>query len=188
MGFVGRTLYFSDHVGPFPRLPFLIRFRQCISEYLLATNVNAQRRHIGNAVKYLTSLPVIFFSTGVTYLQRQIHSHTLQPDEMEEIGHKVDFAVQLWIIFSVINAVYSLYWDVRIDWNLGYWRTVPTNGPVSRTAPRLRYPFLRPVLHFPSPFAYYLAILCDAAIRFAWFFKVYPLYMALKMVGTAGQG
>lgn len=72
----------------------------------------------------------------------------------------------------MINALYSLFWDIRIDWSLGHLRT---NGPR-----RLRYPFLRPTLHFPSPYLYYLAILLDGAIRFAWFFRVYPLAIAMR--------
>jgi len=79
-------------------LPFLIRFRQCISELLLAPTAQAKRRHLGNAIKYLSSLPVIFFSTVVTYLQRRVHSHTIVEADIKGVERSVDLAVQLWFV------------------------------------------------------------------------------------------
>jgi len=170
--------------------PFLIRLRQCASEYLLSKDPAAKRRHLLNAIKYSSSFPVIIASTVVTNIQRMVLTHVVQdPDLLVQLGGRAQTAMRLWVMFSVIHAVYSLYWDFVYDWDLGY---VSGNfihqlmsGGMGRGArnakQRLRYPLLREHLYFPSPLVYYLAMLLDAGCRFSWFFKVVPVYRSLKM-------
>ncbi len=43
-------------------IPYLIRFRQCIVEYLQPTNTS--KRPMWNALKYASSFPVIFLSAA----------------------------------------------------------------------------------------------------------------------------
>jgi hypothetical protein len=170
--------------------PFLIRLRQCTSEYLMTKDPVAKRRHVLNGIKYATSFPVIITSTTVTNIQRKVLTHVVQdPLQLEQLGLQAQSAMRWWVMLSILHTVYSLYWDIVYDWNLGH---VSGNyihqfmsGGMGRGARNskqgLRYPFLREHLHFPSPLVYYLAMLLDAGCRFAWFFKVVPVYRILKM-------
>ena len=58
--------------------------------------------------------------------------------------------------FVFIQSFYSFYWDVTMDWDLGYSHAF----------------FLRPNLSFGKKY-YVLAILLDLTIRCTWFLKWY---------------
>jgi hypothetical protein len=55
------------------------------------------------ALKYSTAVPVIFLSA--------LKYHVL-PDKW------TSFYRPLWLISSVINSLYSFYWDISRDWDL----------------------------------------------------------------------
>ena len=80
---VNRTLSYTLHVhklkllGTSPRvdsLPYAVRFRQCLVEYLHPTNES--RRPLYNALKYASSFPVIYLSAA----QRIVVSELLSFD------------------------------------------------------------------------------------------------------------
>nr|KAJ3417743.1 hypothetical protein HK105_000851 [Polyrhizophydium stewartii] len=99
------------------RLPFIFRLRQCLAEYNLTKDPKQKRRHLANALKYLSSLPVIYASYLINRLR--VMSHSDAPLSSDEHTTRFNAAVGLWIVLSVINSLYSLYWDVAVDWGLG---------------------------------------------------------------------
>ncbi|KAI8617306.1 EXS family-domain-containing protein [Chytriomyces sp. MP71] len=139
-------------------LPFLFRLRQCLAEYYQTTNnPAAQSRHLFNALKYCTAFPVIAASWLINWVRSEmttvgaISAAGLSPTEghsrlvksVVANGGKVDearvelllnVAIGIWIFFSIINSVYSLYWDIWVDWQLGNWSRRSRSGS---TAPSI---------------------------------------------------
>ena len=58
------------------------------------------------------------------------------------------------LVSAAINSLYSFYWDVVYDWDLGW---------VSS-----RHPLLRDQLVFRSPLPYYATIVLDLTLRLSW--------------------
>ncbi|TPX43213.1 hypothetical protein SeLEV6574_g05190 [Synchytrium endobioticum] len=154
--------------------PFIFRLRQCIAEYNLSAEPAAKNRHLTNAAKYLSALPVIISSFLINWLRiryRGIGSNQYGSslDEMVKIESKLDFVVGIWLVSSLANSLFSLYWDVIMDWSLFRRR--------HRHLPAFPI-FLRPILHFRKPSAYYAAIVINTVLRLAWIIKV-PLLFQL---------
>jgi hypothetical protein len=107
-------------------LPYLWRLFQCLRQYkdtkektcllngihsssinydfLSVSGINLPFFYILNpALKYSTAIPVIFLSA----LKYHVH-----PDQW------VGFYRPLWLISSVVNSLYSFYWDIKRDWDL----------------------------------------------------------------------
>ncbi|OMO60172.1 hypothetical protein CCACVL1_24349 [Corchorus capsularis] len=80
-------------------LPYLFRFFQCLRQY----KDTGERSTLLNAFKYSTAVPVIFLSA--------LKYHVL-PDSWTNIYRP------LWLLSSVMNSLYSFYWDVTRDWDL----------------------------------------------------------------------
>lgn len=38
--------------------------------------------------------------------------------ESESIRGKFHWAIRFWILFSLVNSVFSIYWDLFMDWEL----------------------------------------------------------------------
>jgi len=74
-------------------VPFLIRFRQCVSDHQLA-----------NALKYATAFPAILLSA----VQR----------DAEAVGVSHASLHRMWMLAVLTNSLYSFYWDVARDWDL----------------------------------------------------------------------
>jgi len=114
-------------------LPYILRFRMCILEYLLPSNTST--RPLANALKYATAFPVILLSAA----QRKVVSDIAQARgvSVEQIGeggrwfgeHRL---FRLWLFAVVINSMYSFWWDVSNDWGLSLlqpstWSKSPSN-------------------------------------------------------------
>ncbi|KAL1917785.1 uncharacterized protein VTP21DRAFT_3619 [Calcarisporiella thermophila] len=100
-------------VGPIlMAVPYLIRLRQCICEYRASRYAN--QRHLYNAIKYATSLPVILFSALQT---SEGSSGRVVLDGGEEAMVSTSTTFYLWLFFVCINSAYSFYWDVFVDWS-----------------------------------------------------------------------
>ncbi|KAB1209838.1 SPX and EXS domain-containing protein 1 [Morella rubra] len=80
-------------------LPYLFRFFQCLRQY----KDTGEKTSLLNALKYSTAVPVIFLSA--------LKYHVF-PDKW------LNFYRPLWLISSVLNSLYSFYWDVTRDWDL----------------------------------------------------------------------
>ncbi|ONM01774.1 EXS (ERD1/XPR1/SYG1) family protein [Zea mays] len=79
--------------------PYLWRFFQCLRQY----KDTKEKTCLFNALKYSTAIPVIFLSA----LKYHVY-----PDQW------VGFYRPLWLISSVVNSLYSFYWDIKRDWDL----------------------------------------------------------------------
>ncbi|KAJ1917212.1 protein-ER retention protein [Mycoemilia scoparia] len=96
-------------------LPFLFRFRQCVNEYLNSPRgSSAAARHKANAIKYLSSLPVIFLARFQKMVMLDFYDGEIESDNK----HIVLFAI--WVFCAVFNSLYSFYWDIVFDWGLGH--------------------------------------------------------------------
>ncbi|KAJ3042708.1 protein-ER retention protein [Rhizophlyctis rosea] len=89
-----------------------------------------------------------------------------------EFERTLNSAVGIWIILSIVNSLYSLYWDVAVDWAL----TQPPKTFSSRT---LIPHYLRRHLHFPR-WVYHAAVVLDTLLRLTWTFKVALLYTLVR--------
>lgn len=100
-------------------VPYLVRFRQCVSEYRTSSplgRTSRSTRPLYNALKYASAFPVIWLSA----FQRK------KPDTQipGEPGHHALFVslhgfVQiLWLIAVLFNTLFSFWWDLTNDWGL----------------------------------------------------------------------
>lgn len=80
-------------------LPYLFRLFQCLRQY----KDTGERNTLLNALKYSTAVPVIFLSA--------LKYHVF-PEKW------ISFYRPLWLLSSVLNSLYSFYWDVTRDWDL----------------------------------------------------------------------
>ncbi|ESZ98256.1 hypothetical protein SBOR_1352 [Sclerotinia borealis F-4128] len=141
-------------------IPSLIRFRQCIIEYLRVKNSRSTTsgwggQHLANALKYSTAFPVIIFSA----MQRNLSVNETS------INITTTTLYRLWLISVLVNSLYSFYWDIAKDWDL----TLLNPSSKNTTS----YP-LRPRLYLPSQDLYYIAIFLDFILRLTWSLKLSP--------------
>ncbi|KAK2020265.1 EXS family protein [Colletotrichum eremochloae] len=138
-------------------VPFAIRFRQCIIEYLRVRRAPYKEsagwggQHLANATKYATAFPVIILSA----LQRSV------PADQPAPGLN-----RAWLMAVLVNSLYSWYWDVAKDWDLTLFSSArERNNP--------EHPFgLRRRLVFQQPIIYYGVIVMDLMLRCTWAVKL----------------
>ncbi|KAK4056864.1 Xenotropic and polytropic retrovirus receptor 1 [Microbotryomycetes sp. JL221] len=101
--------------------------------------------HLLNAGKYSASIIQFFF-----YYTWRIY------------GSPRNWRMGLWILFAVINSVYTSSWDILMDWSL--------------LRKDSRHYMLRNNLAFfkDSPWMYYVAIVFNVLTRFAWVIYLAP--------------
>ncbi|RHZ46929.1 hypothetical protein Glove_603g5 [Diversispora epigaea] len=154
---ISRNRCYGDVIAPlFTSIPYIIRFKQCITCYF--TPKNTSRNHLFNALKYASAFPVILFSAMQKWNKEE------EKTTFFRISSILIF--KLWIISVAINSFYSFYWDVAKDWKLEFFNSITT-----------KYYFipsfkLRSTLHFREPIIYYIAIFIDFILRFTWSFKL----------------
>lgn len=144
-------------------IPSLIRFRQCVIEYL-RVKAHPERhstqgwggQHLANALKYFSAFPVIILSA----LQRNLSQN-------HDSIHLTEVALyRSWVVAVFVNSFYSFYWDVAKDWDLSLFSA-------SRNSHMHPYG-LRTRLYFPSKELYYVAIVLDLLLRCTWSLKLSP--------------
>ncbi|KAI8546901.1 hypothetical protein RHMOL_Rhmol07G0155300 [Rhododendron molle] len=92
-------------------LPYIFRLFQCLRQY----KDSGEKTTLLNALKYSTAIPVIFLSA--------LKYHVF-PDRWTNIYRP------LWLLSSVLNSLYSFYWDVTRDWDLsGFTRIFKFSKP-----------------------------------------------------------
>lgn len=131
-------------------VPYVIRFRQCIVEYL-RTGANT---HLVNSMKYGSALPVVVFGA--------MHK-TLKDKGATQIGFTEGHAFRMWAIAAFVHSMYSFIWDVTCDWNL----ELLTTSVFS-----YKYKGLRKSLSLRPIAVYYLAVLIDFVLRMTWVLKL----------------
>jgi hypothetical protein len=147
-------------------IPSLIRFRQCIIEYLRVKQSTQRHgghssdgwggQHLANALKYASAFPVIILSA----LQRSL--------SFDHVSMSETSLYRLWLFAVLVNSFYSFYWDVAKDWDLTLFS--PSR---ERTSPE--HPWaLRRRLYFDMKELYYVAIALDLILRCTWSLKLSP--------------
>lgn len=131
-------------------------------------------QHILNAIKYSTSLfPLI-----------------LSAFQKTESGQKIKDKLEIvLIILLVINATYSLVWDITMDWGMMQKPSAVvhlTMGPCAGMSPvsnmtNLKSPdcgdiALRPRLRFGTSLSL-LVLVLDTLLRFSWTLRFYEPYI-----------
>lgn len=132
----------SWHVNLVVALPYLIRLCQCISVYKTA----GDKSQLFNAVKYSTAIPVIALSYA--------HYHSV----------RISW-IQLWILASVVQTAYCVYWDIEKDWDISWFSQSPCGFGC------LKLPVLKPDLLFPRNF-YFWAMGSNMVARALWIYKL----------------
>ncbi|KAK7005649.1 protein-er retention protein [Favolaschia claudopus] len=193
----GNTLFSTPADGPWLRwvaptimsLPYLIRFKQCVIEYSLASNES--RRPLFNALKYATSFPVIYLSAA----QRIVVSELVREkgDQIaKEAWHGEHRLFRLWLLAAAVNSLYSFWWDVTNDWGLTLLEDRPpprrlllshnpslsaSDDPHMAATNHQRqqqqnFPYgLRPTLLYPLP-VYPLLVFLNLVLRLTWSIKL----------------
>ena len=124
-------------------LPAFWRLMQCLRCYY----DTRRYPYLINAGKYFTTFPVVILFS-LFAINRQSLTDSLH--------FKSEGALLLvWVVSSIINAVYTFIWDVYMDWGLFRSRNL-----------------LRSKLSYQWKSLYYLAIFVDLILRFAWSFKI----------------
>uniref|UniRef100_A0A803MV69 EXS domain-containing protein n=1 Tax=Chenopodium quinoa TaxID=63459 RepID=A0A803MV69_CHEQI len=80
-------------------LPYIFRLLQCLRQY----KDTGEKSSLLNALKYSTAVPVIFLSA--------LKYHVF-PDKWTSIYRP------LWLMSSLLNSMYSFYWDITRDWDM----------------------------------------------------------------------
>ncbi|XP_012990542.1 xenotropic and polytropic retrovirus receptor 1a [Esox lucius] len=124
-------------------LPAWFRFVQCLRRY---RDTKRAFPHLVNAGKYSTTFFVVTFAALYSTHREQNHSDK-------------DMFFYLLIIFSAISSLYTLIWDLKMDWGLF------DRGAGENT-------FLREEIVYPHKAYYYCAIIEDIILRFAWTIQI----------------
>uniref|UniRef100_UPI00358F8AF2 solute carrier family 53 member 1 isoform X2 n=1 Tax=Myxine glutinosa TaxID=7769 RepID=UPI00358F8AF2 len=138
-------------------IPAWIRFAQCLRRY------HDSRRafpHLLNAGKYSTVFFVVAFAA--------LYSLSQQGEESSNTEARVYF--YLWLAASLISALYTLAWDLKMDWGL-FDKNAGENT------------FLREEIVYPQKAYYYMAILGDSVLRFTW-----AINMSIPEMGFSDLG
>lgn len=139
----------SRLMGFFSTLPSIWRFLQCVRRYC---DTGDWFPHLANMMKYaFTALYYCLLS--VWRIQR-----TSQ--------HRAVF-----IVFAIINSLYTSAWDIIMDWSLGQAGS--------------EHKFLRNHLFFKKPIYYYIAIVLDVVLRFQWVFYAFFSHQIQQLAITS---
>ncbi|XP_048328655.1 uncharacterized protein LOC107417067 isoform X2 [Ziziphus jujuba] len=124
-------------------LPYLFRLFQCLRQY----KDTGEKTTLLNALKYSTAVPVIFLSA--------LKYHVF-PDKW------MNFYRPLWLLSSVLNSLYSFYWDVTRDWDMsGFTRIFKFNKP-----------HLLSNLLYGRKWVYFWVIGSNLILRCTWTYKL----------------
>ncbi|XP_076635926.1 solute carrier family 53 member 1 [Colletes latitarsis] len=121
-------------------LPAWFRFAQCIRRY---RDSKEAFPHLANAGKYSTTFLVVLSNTLCVYRAAEYSNRWENP------------WLWLWIVCCCVNSVYSLTWDLKMDWGL-----LDSNAGENK--------FLREEVVYSAAGFYYFAIIEDFVLRFAW--------------------
>ncbi|KAK6308979.1 xenotropic and polytropic retrovirus receptor 1 homolog [Coregonus clupeaformis] len=124
-------------------LPAWFRFVQCLRRY---RDTKRAFPHLVNAGKYSTTFFVVTFAALYSTHKEQKHSDA-------------DMFFYLLIVFSAVSSLYTLIWDLKMDWGLF------DRGAGENT-------FLREEIVYPQKAYYYCAIIEDVILRFAWTIQI----------------
>ena len=128
-------------------LPALWRLFQCLRCFYDTREV----RHLINAGKYSTTFPVVVFAT--LFAVKVKPGFSLAHLNLNDVG----WIIICWLLSSFVHALYTFIWDIYCDWGLLQLR---------------KGTLLRPKILYRSKCFYFIAIVLDMILRFAWTLKL----------------
>lgn len=128
-------------------LPALWRLFQCLRCFYDTREV----RHLINAGKYSTTFPVVVFAT--LFAVKVKPGFSLAHLDLNDVG----WIIICWLLSSFVHALYTFIWDIYCDWGLLQLQ---------------KGTLLRPKILYPSKCLYFIAIVFDMILRFAWTWKL----------------
>ncbi|KAG0482214.1 hypothetical protein HPP92_010298 [Vanilla planifolia] len=123
--------------------PYVCRFFQCLRQY----KDTKEKSSLLNALKYSTAIPVIFLSA--------LKYHVL-PEKW------TNFYRPLWLLSSILNSLYSFYWDVTRDWDLSVFSRIF----------KFKNPNLCSSLFYGRIWVYYWVLSSNLVLRCTWTYKL----------------
>ncbi|KAL6572683.1 hypothetical protein OROMI_013641 [Orobanche minor] len=124
-------------------LPYIFRFFQCLRQY----KDTREKTALLNALKYSTAVPVIFLSA--------LKYHVF-PDKWTNIYRP------LWLLSSVLNSLYSFYWDITRDWDLSCFTRIF----------KFSRPHILSYLLYGRKWVYFWVIGSNLILRCTWTYKL----------------
>ncbi|XP_077250676.1 uncharacterized protein LOC143890038 isoform X2 [Tasmannia lanceolata] len=124
-------------------LPYTFRLFQCLRQY----KDTKEKSSLLNALKYSTAIPVIFLSALKYHVFPDMWTNVYRP---------------LWLISSVINSLYSFYWDVNCDWDLSVFSRIF----------KFKNPHFCSNILYGRRWVYYWAIGSNLILRCTWTYKL----------------
>ncbi|XWS35726.1 hypothetical protein CRYUN_Cryun20dG0021100 [Craigia yunnanensis] len=124
-------------------IPYIWRLMQCLRQY----KDTKDKATLFNALKYSTAVPVIFLSA--------LKYHVL-PDRWRYIYRR------LWLFSSVVNSLYSFYWDITRDWDLSVFTRIF----------KFNKPSYCSTLLYGRQWVYFWVIGSNLILRCAWTYKL----------------
>ena len=126
-------------------LPAVWRLLQCLRCFY----ETRKAKHLINACKYFTTLPVVVFAA--------LFSIKVQGNiEKNFIFHEAGWILICWLLSSFVHGLYTFLWDVCCDW--GLWN--------------LRCAFFQRKLVYTRKAVYVVAIVADFVLRGFWTLKL----------------
>ncbi|KAJ9176936.1 hypothetical protein P3X46_012197 [Hevea brasiliensis] len=123
--------------------PYIFRLFQCLRQY----KDTREKTTLFNALKYSTAVPVIFLSA--------LKYHVF-PDRW------TNFYRPFWLLSSVLNSLYSFYWDVTRDWDLSCLTRIF----------KFNKPSLFSYLLYGRKWVYFWVIVSNLILRCTWTYKL----------------
>lgn len=124
-------------------LPYFCRLFQCLRQY----KDTKEKTSLLNALKYSTAVPVILVSA--------LKYHVF-PE------HWSSFYRPLWLLSSVINSLYSFYWDLARDWDLSVFTRIF----------QFKTPHICTNIFYGRRWVYYWVITSNLILRCTWTYKL----------------
>ncbi|XP_054783733.1 uncharacterized protein LOC129290776 isoform X1 [Prosopis cineraria] len=124
-------------------LPYLWRLLQCLRQF----KDTKERTCLFNALKYSTAFPVIFLSALKYHVFPEKWASLYRP---------------LWLLSSVVNSLYSFYWDITRDWDLSNFSRIF----------KFNKPSLVSNLFYGRKWIYFWVIGSNFLLRCSWTYKL----------------
>ncbi|KAA3475320.1 SPX and EXS domain-containing protein 1 [Gossypium australe] len=124
-------------------IPYIWRLLQCLRQY----KDTKEKPTLFNALKYSTAVPVIFLSAL---------KYHVSPDRWTYVYRR------LWLFSSVVNSLYSFYWDITRDWDLSVFTRIF----------KFNKPSLCTNLFYGRRWVYFWVIGSNLILRCTWTYKL----------------
>ncbi|GER37591.1 EXS (ERD1/XPR1/SYG1) family protein [Striga asiatica] len=124
-------------------LPYIFRLFQCLRQY----KDTREKTALFNALKYSTAVPVIFLSALKYHVFPEKWTNIYRP---------------LWLLSSVLNSLYSFYWDITRDWDLSCFTRIF----------KFSKPHILSYLLYGRKWVYFWVIGSNLILRCTWTYKL----------------